>query len=218
MVEERMRCLGTIAAIWRYPIKSLAAEPLAQTRVEPDGIPGDRAAALIVQSEHARAGKPYRGKEHNLLHTTSDPGRALEMGQIKGITLSLEAKPGTHYFDDAPISLIFDRWIGEVEKALGMPLDPRRWRPNFLVRAEDDFSFSETDLLGATIETGDVRLHVREPIGRCVATTYDVETGERDDDVLLYVAQNRANRMGVYCEVELAGTVRAGDPLRLRAR
>jgi hypothetical protein len=36
--------------------------------------------------------------------------------------------------------------------------------------------------------------------------------------VLLHVAQERANVMGVYCEVELAGTVRVGDPLRLRDR
>ena len=51
-----------------------------------------------------------------------------------------------------------------------------------------------------------------------MTTTYDIDTGERDDDVLLYVAQKRANVMGVYCDVELAGTVRAGDPLRLRER
>jgi len=61
-------------------------------------------------------------------------------------------------------------------------------------------------------------LRVRDTIGRCVTTTYDITTGERDDDVLLYVAQKRENVMGVYCEVELAGTVRVGDALRLRER
>jgi uncharacterized protein YcbX len=59
---------------------------------------------------------------------------------------------------------------------------------------------------------------VREPIERCVTTTYDIETGDSENAVLAYVAQRRANVMGVYCEVELAGTVRAGDVLRLRAR
>jgi uncharacterized protein YcbX len=212
-----MEKLGNLAAIWRYPVKSLAAEPLEQTRVELDGLPGDRAAALIVESGHARLGKPYRGKEHNLLHTTHDAATATGFASQRGVGVTVE-RNSLHYFDDAPISLIFDRWIAEVERALDMPLDPRRWRPNFYARAADDFAYLETDLIGRTIEAGEVVLRVRDTIGRCVTTTYDIATGDQDDDVLLYVAQRRNNVMGVYCDVELAGTVRAGDALRLRAR
>ena len=99
-----------------------------------------------------------------------------------------------------------------------MPLDPLRWRPNLYARAAAGFAYGEGDLLGRAIEIGEAVLRVSDTIGRCVTTTYDIETGEPDQDVLLYVAQKRANVMGVYCEVELAGTVRAGDALRLRAR
>ena len=210
--------IGILENIWRYPVKSLAAQPVTLTRVESDGIPGDRARALIVQSGHARAGKPYRGKEHNLLHTTGDPAAAIALGAERGVVLATPAHPDAHYFDDAPISLVFDCWIAEVEKALEMPLNPLRWRPNFYARAAADFVLREQDLVGKTIELGEIVLRVRDTIGRCVTTTYDIETGERNDDVLLYVAQQRANTMGVYCDVELAGTVRTGDPLRLRAR
>ena len=213
-----MNALGVIAAIWRYPVKSLAAEPLQSSRVETDGLPGDRAAALIVRSGHARAGKTYRGKEHNLLHTTADTGEALELAQQRGVAAVLESQPGSHYFDAAPISLVFDRWIAQVEDALETRLDPRRWRPNLYARAAEDFAYSEADLVGCLIEAGDTVLRVREPIDRCVTTTYDIQTGESDAVVLTYVAQRRANVMGVYCDVELAGTVRVGDDLRLRAR
>lgn len=213
-----MEDLGELAAIWRYPMKSLAAQPLEQTAVEVDGIPGDRAAALFIRSGHARAGKTFRGKEHHLLHTTADAQSAVEMAAREGVQLDVRAEPGTRYFDDAPISLIFDRWISEVERALEMPLDPRRWRPNFYAKATDGFTLREQDLLGRAVSIGEVVLRVRDTIGRCVTTTYDVQSGERDDEVLIYVAQNRANVMGVYCDVELAGTVRAGDPLRLRER
>jgi uncharacterized protein YcbX len=213
-----MQDLGLLAAIWRYPTKSLAAQPLEQTAVQADGIPGDRAGALFVQSGHARTGKTFRGKEHNLLHTLTQPHDAVEMAARGGVALEMRAEPGKRYFDDAPISLIFDRWIAPVEKTLEMPLDPRRWRPNFYARAAGDFALREDDLVGRSIAVGAVVLHVRDTIKRCVTTTYDVETGERDDDVLVYVAQNRANVMGVYCEVELAGTVRVGDALRLRDR
>jgi uncharacterized protein YcbX len=210
--------LGHLANIWRYPVKSLAAQPLLETRIEADGLPGDRVRALFVESGHARVDKTYRGKEHNLLHTTSDTAAAAEMAAARGVWLQLRGEPDTHYFDAMPVSLIFDRWIAHVERALGEPLDPRRWRPNLYARAADDFAYAEGDLTGVTIEVGTVVLRVRDTIKRCVTTTYDIETGEPYEDVLTYVAQRRANVMGVYCEVELAGTVRAGDALRLRAR
>ncbi len=213
-----MRNLGRVGAIWRYPMKSLAAEPLESTPVEAGGIPGDRAGALLVRTGHARAGKTFRGKEHNLLHTTARVEDAVQMAARRGVVVEPEAEPERHYFDDAPLSLIFDRWIGEVEAALETRLDPRRWRPNFYARADAGFTFAESDLLGAAIEIGDAVVRVRDTIGRCITTTYDVETGESDEDVLLYVAQKRANVMGVYCDVELAGMVRAGDALRLRDR
>jgi uncharacterized protein YcbX len=152
-----------------------------------------------------------------LLHTTADADRAVQFAAERDVRVAVESdKP--HYFDDAPISLIFDRWIDEVAAALELDLDPLRWRPNLFARAASGFAYRETDLLDRVIEIGDVVLRVRDTIGRCVTTTYDIQTGASDDDVLLYVAQNRANVMGVYCDVELAGTVREGDALRLRAR
>lgn len=212
-----MHDLGELASIWRYPVKSLAAEPLERTAVQADGIPGDRAGALFVRSGHARTGKTFRGKEHNLLHTVHEAGPAMAIASRSGVELELREEQ-RHYFDDAPISLIFDCWIAEVERSLETPLDPRRWRPNFYARAAAGFTLQEPDLLDRVIEIGGAVLRVRDTIKRCVTTTYDIETGERDDDVLLYVAQKRANVMGVYCEVELAGTVRVGDVLRLRER
>lgn len=213
-----MQDLGELVAIWRYPMKSLAAQPLEHTAVQADGIPGDRAGALFVQSGHPRTGKTYRGKEHHLLHTVTQAHEAARIAARSGVHVEVRAEPGQRYFDAAPISLIFDGWIAEVERALERPLDPRRWRPNLYARAAAGFSLLEDGLLGRTIEIGGAVLRVHDTIKRCVTTTYDVETGERDDDVLLHVAQKRANVMGVYCEVELAGTVRAGDPLRLRER
>lgn len=213
-----MTQLGEIAAIWRYPVKSLAPQALEETRIEPDGLPGDRAAAMFVLSGHARTGKPYRGKENNLLHTLADAGAAAQIAGARGVEVSLRHEPGAHYFDAAPVSLIFDRWIAQAERALGERLDPLRWRPNLYARAAEAFSYEEDDLLGCVIEAGSAVLRVSETIKRCVTTTYDVKTGEPWDDVLTWVAQRRGNVMGVYCEVEFAGCVRAGDALRLRAR
>jgi uncharacterized protein YcbX len=196
----------------------LAAVPLDSTRVDIDGLPGDRAGALYVTSEHARTGKPYRGKESDRLHLTSDVAQAARYAAEANVRVEYRGEPNGHVFDDAPVSLIVDRWIDEVSAHVGSALDPRRWRPNFYVRAAKGFAWSEPELLGAILELGEVRLRVNSTIGRCVTTTYDVETGAHEDEVLRYVARHRGNVMGAYCEVELAGTVRVGDALRLRAR
>jgi len=214
----QMQLLGELSAIWRFPVKSLAAQALDATRIEPEGIPEDRTFALFVESQHARMGKTYRGKEHNLLHTTGEPQAAVALAANRGIAASLRASQGERYFDAAPISLILDSWIDEVSEALGIALDPRRWRPNLYVRASRDQAFTESNLVERSIEIGEAILRVRCPIARCVAITYDVETGEPNDEILRYLAQHRESVLGIYCDVESAGMARLGDPVRLRAR
>ncbi|HEX5275034.1 MAG TPA: hypothetical protein VFW34_07150 [Candidatus Rubrimentiphilum sp.] len=216
MVLKRMQLLGQIAAITRYPVKSLAGEELQSAEIGQDGIPGDREAAFFVTAGHARTGKTYRGKEHNLLHLTGDPERAQTLARERRV--DVELRRGSRYFDDAPVSLIFDRWVEEVSAGLSRPMDFRRWRPTLFAHAAGDFRFAENDLTASAIEVGTAVLRVRYPIERCVTTTYDPVTGEPDPEVLRYVARERANLLGVYCDVELAGVVRAGDALRLRAR
>jgi uncharacterized protein YcbX len=211
-----MQLLGEIAAITRYPVKSLAGEELQSAEIAGDGIPGDREAAFFVTAGHARTGKTYRGKENNLLHLTSDPVRARALAREKHVEVELQS--GDRFFDAAPISIVFDRWVDEVSLAVGRELDFRRWRPNFLAKAAADFRFKENDLSDCVIEAGTAVLHVLRPILRCAVIGYDVKTGEPDPEVLRYVAQERENVFGIYCDVELAGEVRTGDALRLRAR
>jgi uncharacterized protein YcbX len=47
--------LGRVAAIWRYPVKSMAGERLAECDVTPRGLLGDRAYALIDEATGAIA-------------------------------------------------------------------------------------------------------------------------------------------------------------------
>lgn len=41
-----MESIGRIGGVWRYPVKSLAGEPLARARLDETGIIGDRRWAL----------------------------------------------------------------------------------------------------------------------------------------------------------------------------
>ena len=202
--------LGSLARIWTYPVKSLKSVEHESVEVASDGLAGDRRAALYVaNAEHARSGKTYRGKEDNRLHLLLEPDDARLAAAERGV--ALEARAGARYFDARPVSMILDRRIAEVERALGRELDPLRWRPNLYARAEIDIS--ESELVGSRIAVGGAILRVVKTISRCVTTTYDQQSGESDPQVLQYVANHRENVMGVYCEVEKPGVVCVGDAL-----
>jgi uncharacterized protein YcbX len=208
--------LGTVERLWRFPVKSLHPETLAHVAVDAGGFEGDRRSALFVRTaEHARSGKPYRGKEHNLFHTVASPAAAVALAAERAV--ELERRDDGPYFDLRPVSLLLDCWLAEAERLVGRPLDPLRYRPNIFARAAQGFGASEAALVGSTLQLGSVLLRVLEPIGRCVTTTYDVATGESDPLVLRAVAEHRQNTMGVYCDVVQPGAIAAGDAIVARA-
>ena len=205
--------VGRIAGLWRYPVKSLKGQPLERAIVLADGLDGDRTAALVIESRaHARAGKPYRGKESARLHLTADAATAASYAGDAGVVVRLD-RTQPRWFDAGPVSVLLDLWVGDVEALVGEPLDPLRWRPNVYVTAAPGFAKREEELVGATLRAGDVVLRVVATIKRCVTPTYDVATGEPLALVLEAVATRRANVVGVYCEVQTPGALAVGDGL-----
>jgi len=203
--------LGTVVALWRYPTKSLRFEALERTEIGERGLPGDRSGALFVASpDHARSGKTFRGKEHHLLHTVTGPQEAISLAARGGV--QLEERVDGPFFDSRPVSLIFDRWLAELEAGLGMQLDPLRFRPNIFVRAAGEVA-NESALVGRTLRVGEVELRVVEPINRCVTPSYGVESGERQPHLQRAIVEMRNNVMGVYCTVERTGIVALGDAI-----
>jgi uncharacterized protein YcbX len=207
-----MQQLGRLTAIYCYPVKSLQARPLESVRVEDGGLPGDRARALIVRQGHARVGKTYRGKENDRLHLTDDLGSAVALAEQRGVTVDVDASE-PHFFDAAPVSLIVDRWLEGLNRQVGYAVEALRFRPNFVVAADPEFALDEIALAGATLHLGEARLVVRKGIERCVTPTYDLQNGVSDSRILRYVAQERGNLMGIYCDVQRPGRVRVGDVL-----
>jgi uncharacterized protein YcbX len=202
--------LGTVEALYRYPVKSLRAEPLTAAEVRADGFAGDRASALFVSSpEHARAGKTYRGKENRLLHTVTALADAAGLALAAGVTVAADGtRP--HYFDLEPVSLVFDTWIRELEALAGRDVDPLRFRPNIVAVAAPSFTRKEHDLIGTRIKAGAVTLDVVSAITRCVTPSYDVASGTADPALQRTIVAERGNIMGVYCRVVTTGTIARG--------
>jgi|SRR5579862_3991694 len=203
--------IGTLDAVRRYPVKSLRAESLECADVTPSGIEGDRTSALFVTSGNVRVGKTYRGKENDRLHLISDEEAARAAAASRGV--AVETHRGEHFFDDAPLSIIVDRWLDELRAHLAYAVAWERFRPNFFVRAAPEFAQSEWDLQDVQLRVGAARLRVRCPIERCVAITYDPRGEAPDPEILRFVAQRRDACMGIYCDVLEPGRACVGDLL-----
>lgn len=100
-----------------------------------------------------------------------------------------------------------------VESQLGQSLDPIRWRANLWI--DDVAPWSETHWIGKILTVGDAKLRIRERITRCLATTANPATGERDADILGALEAFGHQEMGLYGEVIEGGQISAGDTMTL---
>jgi uncharacterized protein YcbX len=104
--------------------------------------------------------------------------------------------------------------IRELERTLGRPVDPLRFRANVYVEAPEPWV--EFGWVGKHITIGDVRLEVIDRTTRCGATSVDPTTGVRD--LAIPATLMRAyghDDFGVYAVATKGGTVNTGDPLSL---
>ena len=142
------------------------------------------------------------------------------LGDVDGPLRVVEA-PG-HAFADARrrpnattdkyVSLINRASIAALEAAMGVPVDPLRFRAN--VYFEGAPAWSEHDWVGSEITLGAARLRVISPISRCPATQVNPVTAERDLDIVAGLEHAFGHiHMGVYAEVVAGGEIGLGDRL-----
>jgi len=97
-----------------------------------------------------------------------------------------------------------------VSQKLETNLSPLRWRGN--IWFDGLAPWEEFDWVGKTLRIGSAEIIVREPIRRCMATTANPETGQRDADTLQTLQANWGHEnFGVYGEVIRSGEIKIGD-------
>jgi uncharacterized protein YcbX len=154
-MEAVMTVVGRVAALWRYPVKSMAAEELDSAEVSWHGLAGDRRWAFIRDGQ-VRSGFPwltirerpelahYRprfaepGRPNAspvLVHTPSggeldvaDPALAAELGPGARVI-----KQDRGVFDTMPLSLLTTQALAGLGRLAGTELAAGRFRPNILV-------------------------------------------------------------------------------------
>lgn len=229
-----------VAEIWRYPVKSVGGERLAEAEVTPDGIRGDRAWGIL----DVTTGLVLTARREPALLFLSAVHRADDRPTIA-------CDDGTELDDDDALS----RWIGRpvelrsaadgpgtfenpmtVDDATGAERDWFQWQSagrtfhdgrstvSFVSRANlgdwDPRRFRANlvlddgdgeDALTGEIGVGTAVLTVRKPIERCVMVTRAQPGLPKDLTVLKQVVAERANRLAVGATVATAGVITEGD-------
>jgi uncharacterized protein len=113
---------------------------------------------------------------------------------------------------DKYVSLINRASIAALEAAMGLAVDPIRFRANIYFDGAP--AWREHNWLDSQMAIGPARLRVISPITRCAATEVNPVTAERDLDIVAALARTFGHtNMGVYAEVVAGGEVAVGDAL-----
>jgi uncharacterized protein YcbX len=211
--------IGHVAALFRYPIKSMAGEALEQAEIGWYGVDGDRRHAFRRLDE--RGGKPWltASKLPALLRYVPRDlviGDALdaEISQLYGQPVQL-MRLDHGIFDEAAISVLAQSTIDEISEAVGRDLGVRRFRPNVLIRTVAPRGFEEDAWVGCTLHLGDAAVSVQMRDERCAMLGLDPDTAAPDPQILKAVVRMNDNHAGVYATVIRCGRVAVGDPVML---
>jgi len=230
------RHVGRVVGLWRYPVKSMAAEVLAEVDVSWHGLAGDRRWAFVREGS-THSGFPWltlRERQDMSLYRPSlaEPDRpetsptvvqapSGAVFDVADAALAAELctaggrliKQDRGVFDAFPISLITTRTIDSLGKIVGARLDVRRFRPNLLVEPTGETPFPEDDWVGRVLRIGGLRMRIDKRDGRCIVITIDPETTSHNPAILRAVARDRRGCLGVYGSTVEPGRLAIDDPV-----
>ena len=198
-----------VAQLWRYPVKSMAGEPLREAEVRLDGLRGDR----VVHVRDARGVVTSRSRPELLsrkatLGPDGEPlidGRPWTSVDLPGLRLVRDDT--TERFDILPLLVATDGAIA----AFGH--DGRRLRPNIVIGGVD--GLAERGWGGKSRRIGQVVIRLADLRERCIMTTFDPDTQEQDVNVLRKIRRDFGGRLALNASVETEGIIRRGDSVEL---
>jgi uncharacterized protein len=207
-----------VAGLWRYPVKSLAGEPLETAHLTRAGIAGDRIVHIrgpegvrTSRRQHRLLGlKGTLGPEGAPLvngHPWGSDEAAALVRKAAGGDAWLEGYDDLERFDILPLLVATDGAVA----AFGR--DVRRLRPNILVGGVD--GMEETTWEGRELHIGEAVIHLESLRGRCPMTTVDPDTLERDPEVLRDIGRRFGGRLALNAAVLRPGIIKLGDAVTM---
>lgn len=229
--------VGTVCGLWRYPVKSMAAEPLTSAQLSWAGVAGDRKWAFVRPGAEKNGFPWHTIREYPLMcryaarltdpehpdksdvdvqtptgdtFRVHDPALAAELGvDIRVMRLDR----GT--FDAMPVSLITMPSVSALCTLAQVPSNQLRFRPNLVITPTSDRPYAEDEWLGSVLHIGDAEVRVDGRDTRCIVVNVDPDSGRPDSQLLKLIGQQRQACAGVYGTIVRPGLVRIDDPVRI---
>lgn len=233
--------VGTVAALRRYPVKSMHAEEMQEAELHWTGLAGDRQYAFVRSGNRthfpwltgrevpglvlhrAEYGDPSDLRRSRVRVTAPDGQEWDAFDAALAARLSDAAGEPVHpmrvgrgAYDAMPVSVLTRATAERIGDAHGTPVGDARFRANVLVDALSGTA-TERDWTGSVLRFGDgpyapaVRLDC--PIPRCAMVAIDPHTAARDPKVVRTVVQRFDNQVGTYCAVAAVGSIAVGAPV-----
>jgi MOSC domain-containing protein len=208
-----------IKELWRYPVKSLAGEQIAEAHLHELGIEGDRqilvrdggGQVLTSRTHHFLLGLKGTLDSHAVAqisgHAWDSPEARRLVQRAAGSHAALFKSYGVDRFDVLPLLIATDGAIGH------MGLDGRRLRPNIVVGGVE--GLEERNWPGRRLRIGEAVINVVQLRRRCVMTTYDPDTLEQDLMVFKSIVSELGGMMALDCSVQTPGLLLENDIVEL---
>jgi len=236
--------IGTVEAIFRYPVKSMRGEQLEAVALGWHGLEGDRRFAF--RRLEAGGGFPWlsAGRMPDLINFTplrrgegnadASPthvrtpegeelpllGEALAADVARRHGHPVEMMQLNHgIFDEASISVMAAGTVGEICRLAEREADVRRFRPNILLRTAHAVPFEEDQWVGGVMAFGEgddaPAVSVTMRDPRCVMVNLDPDGGGASPEVMKAVVRSNQNNAGVYGTVTRIGQLAVGQTVVL---
>ena len=208
-----------VAAIWRYPVKSMAGERVDAISIDSTGLAGDRVVQVYNRSGRLVTARKYP-RLLRLKATIGSDGEPLVDGfrwesseAAERVAAAVESGArlrrfeGPERFDILPLLVCTDGAVRLFKR------DVRRLRPNLVIEGVGESA--ERGWPRAVLHLPDAEIRLADLRARCVMTTYDPDTIEQDHDVLRDIVRRFGGRLCLNASVTRIGRVREGDSVEL---
>ena len=208
-----------VAAIWRYPVKSMAGERVDSISIDSSGLAGDRVVQVYNRSGRLVTARKYP-RLLRLKATIGSDGEPLVDGfrwdsseAAERVAAAVESGArlrrfeGPERFDILPLLVCTDGAVRLFKR------DVRRLRPNLVIEGVGESA--ERGWPRAVLHLPDAEIRLADLRARCVMTTYDPDTIEQDHDVLRDIVRRFDGRLCLNASVTRIGRVREGDSVEL---
>lgn len=232
---------GTVTELHRWPVKSLAGEPVGALRVDGRGAGGDRTHALVhlhqgeLQRLTAREAPrmlawrasydgadvdPEAPPEPQVLapdgtrRAWSDPelGDALSVDLGRPVVLHRDVAGQQDLADSLLLTTAAS--LAALEAEMGAPIDLRRFRTNLHLEL-DAPAYAEGAWEGRRLRIGDAELELLHPCLRCAIPTRHPDNQVKWAELLRHLVRAHGGLFGINARPLHPATIRMGDPVAL---